>query len=147
MVDTDTNSGYTFPALGRLRMKDIYKTLAEKQKQLELLQREIDALRLAAKILGDESVKTSPEGKPSQPQMAVAVLEANGKPMHVHSIVEQIHKKFGVKIKTNNLAVLLYRYAQRGKHFYKDVRKGNTYGLIRWQAIAPQQEESSRAVQ
>ena len=126
-------------------MKDIYKLLAEKRRQLDLLQREVNALTTAANLLRGE--EPSLDGVlQSQPQMAVALLEANGKPMHVRIIAEQIKKKFKKTVKKNNLGVMLYRYAQRGKHFYKVPGKPNTYGLLKWQAIPGQQEES-RVVQ
>lgn len=134
VIDNLQEDSYTLPVLARLRMKDIYKALQEKQQELEGLQREINALRMAIKILGAEDIPKS-KGKQNQPQMMVAILEANGKPMHVKHIAEQMRKQFKKSIKTNNVSVLLYRYANRGKHFHKVVGKPNTYGLIRWESI------------
>ncbi len=127
-------------------MKDIYNTLAEKQKELERLQREIDALRMAVRILGSEEDTLVAEAAQSQPQMIAAILEASGKPMHVKQLAEQIKRKFKRTVKKTNLGVLLYRYAQRGRRFYKVPGKPNTYGLIKWQALRDQQGES-RVVQ
>lgn len=131
VVDTLHQDDYTLPTLARLRMKDIYNTLKEKQRELVRLQEEIYALQMAARILGAEDVPRA-EGERSQPQMLVAILEANGKPMHVKQIVEEMKKQFKKSVKRNNVSVLLYRYASRGKHFHKVVGKPNTYGLLKW---------------
>lgn len=112
-------------------MKDLYGLLAEKQKQLTELQREVDALLLAVKLLGND--KPIAGEAQSQPQMAVAVLEAHGKPMHVSEIASQISKRFKRSIKKANLSVVLFRYAKRGRHFYKVPGRPNTYGLLKWQ--------------
>ncbi len=114
-------------------MKDIYKTLAEKQKDLTALQREVDALRLAIKLLGDEGTAPIEGQEMSQPKMVVAILQAAHRPMHVKDIAEQMKKKFKLTVKVNNLGVMLYRYAARGRHFVKIINKPNTYGLIEWQ--------------
>ncbi len=131
VIDNLQEGGYALPVLTRLRMKDIYKALQEKQQELEGLQREINALRMAIKILGAENIPKE-GGKQNQPQMMVAILEANGKPMHAKHIAEQMKKQFKKSVKTNNISVLLYRYASRGKHFHKVVGKPNTYGLVKW---------------
>ncbi|MCL4522484.1 MAG: hypothetical protein M1453_03110 [Acidobacteria bacterium] len=112
-------------------MKDIYSVLAEKQKQLNGLQKEIESLRVAARLLTDEHAPSDAENL-SQPQMVVSILEANDKEMHVKDIAEQMKKKFKLDVKRNNLSVLLYRYSSRGRHFYKVIGKANTYGLLKW---------------
>lgn len=123
-------------------MKDIYKLLADKQKQLAELQREVDALRMAAKLLGgDETVS---EDSQSQPQMVIAILEATNKPLHISQIADQMKKRFKKSVKKSNLGVLLYRYAQRGKHFYKVTGKPNTYGLLKWEAMLGAQGREQR---
>ena len=117
-------------------MKDIYSVLHEKQKQLVILQREVDALRLAMKLLGEEKLSDE-DTKLSQPLMAVAILEAMGKPLHVKNIAEQMKKRFKISVKLNNLSVMLYRYATRGRHFFTSSDKPNTYGLLKWEAEEP----------
>jgi hypothetical protein len=126
-------------SIARLRMKDIYKLLAEKRKVLEQVQREVDALTVAANLLRGEEPPSN--GTQSQPQMVVAILEAHAKPMHVNKIVDELRKRFKITVKKSNLGVLLYRYAQRGKNFYKVPNRPNTYGLIKWQAMATSQNE------
>jgi hypothetical protein len=74
--------------------------------------------------------------------MAYAVLDGVGKPMHVSQIALQIKKQFGVAIKNNNLGVMLFRYAKRGKKFYKVEGRKNTYGLIKWQALSERLEDT-----
>jgi len=124
-------------------MKDIYKLLAEKRKELEQLQRDVNALTLAANLLrGEEPVTGEAQ---SQPQMIVAILEAHGKAMHVSKIADEMRKRFKKSVKKSNLGVLLYRYAQRGKNFYKALNKPNTYGLIKWQALATQDNAQAGA--
>ena len=66
--------------------------------------------------------------------MVYSILEEVGKPMHVGQIAERIKKNFGTSIKTPNLGVMLYRYAQREKRFYKVAGKPNTYGLLKWES-------------
>lgn len=120
-------------------MKDIYKLLSEKRRLLEQLQRQVNALTVAANLLRGEEPEA--DGLQSQPQMIVAILEAHGKPLHVSKIAEEMRKQFKKSVKTSNLGVLLYRHAQRGKNFYKVVNRPNTYGLIKRQAMASSQNE------
>ncbi len=113
-------------------MKDIQEVIAEKYQQIEQLRAQISALEKAKQIIEGSSRET--EKPQSQPDMATVVLEEVGKPMHIAQIVEQVRKKYGRSLKANTLGVTLYRYAQRGKRFYKVKAKPNTYGLIKWQA-------------
>ena len=115
-------------------MKDIFKVLSEKQKQLNILQREVDALRVATQLLSDDSASPAGDSEMSQPQMVQAILEAHGKPMHVSEIAQQMKKQYKKTVKVENLAVLLYRYAQRGRRFFKEPNKKNTYGLLKQEA-------------
>jgi len=110
---------------------DIHEAIDEKKKQIDKLEREITALQVAAKILEG----TQPDKSKSQPEMAASILEEAGKPMHVSQLSEQIKKKFGKRIKNNNLGVMLFRYAQRGTRFYKVEGRPNTYGLLVWRPV------------
>ncbi len=111
---------------------DIREAVEERKRQIERLQQEIRTLETAEELL-----KGRPREKPkSQPDMASAILEEIGKPMHVTQIAAQIKTKFGQNVKPNNLGVMLFRYAKRGSRFYKVEGRPNTYGLIKWQQIA-----------
>jgi len=82
-------------------------------------------------------MRGKPREKPkSQPDMANAILDEIGKPMHVTQIAAQIKDRFGQNVKPNNLGVMLFRYAKRGSRFYKVESRPNTYGLIKWQQIS-----------
>jgi hypothetical protein len=37
---------------------------------------------------------------------------------------------------------MLFRYAKRGKKFYKSEEKPNTYGLLKWQRISERLDSS-----
>ncbi len=139
--------GYSALALSRWRMKDIHKLLNEKRKELERLQREVDALAIAAGLLSNERPVGAEVRAQSQPQLVIGILEAVGEPLHIREIVEQLHKKLRKKVKKTNLGVLLYRYAQRGKHFYKVPGKPNTYGLLNWRPLTASHHGDSKAVQ
>jgi hypothetical protein len=119
---------------------NIQEAIDEREKQIRFLQQEIKSLQVAAEILKGKAPTEKPK---TQPEMAYAVLDDVGKPMHVAQIVAQIKKKFAVNIKANNLGVMLFRYAKRGKRFYKVQGRKNTYGLIRWQEISERLEKPS----
>ncbi len=129
-------------------MKDIQEAIAQKEKQIEQLRKEIDALGLAEMILKSSGHDT--EKPQSQPDMIASILEEVGKPMHVAQIAEQMKRRFHRTVKTTNIGVLLYRYAKRASRFYKVQGKPNTYGLVKWQSVAERAEairgESSRAL-
>ena len=129
-------------------MKEIEQALSEKLKQLEQVQREVDTLRSALQIVRDNSGRSPAPILPhSQPQMAVAILEAAGHPLHAKDIASQMRQRFGASVNKVNLGVLLYRYQQRGKHFYKVPGKPNTYGLLKWRPVASLRIGESKAVQ
>jgi len=119
---------------------NIQEAIDEREKQIRFLQQEIKSLLVAAEILKGKAPTEKPK---TQPEMAYAVLDDVGKPMHVTQVVAQIKKKFSVNIKANNLGVMLFRYAKRGKRFYKVQGRKNTYGLIKWQEISERLESSS----
>ncbi len=123
---------------------DILEAIAEKEKQIEQLRREINTLHSAARILDMAERRT--EKAKSQPAMAASILDEIGKPMHVSQIVDQIKKRFRISVKTNTLGVTLYRYAKRNSSFYKVKGKPNTYGLVKWQAPS-ERAESIRGTQ
>jgi len=113
---------------------NIREAIAEKQKLIKRLEQEITALQVAATIL--EGFPVGLLTPKTQPEMAASILEDVGKPMHVEQIAGQIKKSFAATIKTNNLGVMLFRYAKRGNRFYKVKGKPNTYGLIKWQDLS-----------
>jgi hypothetical protein len=117
---------------------DIQDAIDTRKKLILRLQEEISALEKAADILRDKN----PDEKPrTQADMATAVLDEVGRPMHVLQISGQIKKRFQKTIKPNNLGVMLFRYARRKSRFYKVLDRPNTYGLIRWQSIEERMAE------
>jgi len=125
-------------------MKDLHDVLKAKEAQLALLQKEVDALRTATKILADESEK--PRGKKSggklhipvrnevtQPLMIRSVLQEKGQPLHVDKIAVGIKKKYGVKFKPLYLTSIIYRIMKKGKLFRKEAP--NTFGLLEWPPV------------
>jgi hypothetical protein len=122
----------------------IQDAIDDRLKQIKQLEKEIEALQLANEILKG---KVSTEKPKTQPEMAYLVLDDIGKPMHVGQIGLQIKKKFGVTIKLSNLGVMLFRYAKRGKRFYKVQGRKNTYALIKWQELPERIESTSKAIQ
>jgi hypothetical protein len=112
---------------------DIQQAIDERKKKMKRLEEEIAALQRAAKLLDETDALPNSAG--TQADMASAILENAGKPMHVTDLVSQIKKRFGRTIKSNNLGVMLFRYAKRGSKFYKAKGKPNTYGLIKWEEI------------
>ena len=55
-------------------MKNIFDVLRQKEGDLQQLQKEVDALRIAARLLVDDSVPEAP--KP--PRVAAPVVQGNG---------------------------------------------------------------------
>jgi hypothetical protein len=121
---------------------EIQAAIEYRRKQIRELQQEISALERAAEILKGNAKTEKPE---SQPEMAYAVLDDVGKPMHVGQIVSQIKKRFATTVKSNNLGVMLFRYSKRGTRFYKAQGKPNTYGLVKWQEISQRVAAASQA--
>jgi len=119
---------------------DIWQAIEERQKQIKRLEQEITTLQVAAKLLTGDTKTEKPQ---TQPDMANAVLEEVGKSMHVTQIAAQIKKKFGKTVKSNNLGVMLFRYAKRGNRFYKVKGRPNTYGLIKWQDLVERIEAAN----
>jgi len=114
-------------------MRDIADVIAEKNRQIEKLRKDIDALQKAQSIIENTTPET--EKPQSQADMAAAILDEIGKPMHVEKIAEQIKKKFHSTVKKSVLGTVLFRYSRKGKRFYKMEGKPNTYGLNKWQSI------------
>ena len=122
---------------------EIKAAILERQRKIEALQKEIAALEFAESLLAG---KTRSEKPKTQADMASAILEDVGKPMHVGQLVEQIKRIFGESIKSNNLGVMLFRYAKRGNRFYKVQGRPNTYGLVKWQEIKDRLHEVTQQV-
>lgn len=113
-------------------MKDIDQAISQMQDQIRRLEKDISALQRAREILAEKEL--GHEKPKSQPDMVYSVLDEAGKPMHVSQITERVNKIFGLALKATNIGVILFRYAQRGKRFYKVKGKPNTYGLIKWES-------------
>jgi hypothetical protein len=112
-------------------MKNIYEVLRHKELQVQQLKQEIEALKIAAKLITDE--QDSPprtNGQISQPEMMRAVLLESIEPMHVAKIGEAIQRKFKKKIKPVHLSAIIYRHIKSGKSFFKVENKPNTFGLL-----------------
>jgi len=133
-------------------MKNIYDLLRQKEEQLQLLARQVEALRVAAQLMAaEERLLHTPtdEKSPSQPQMVREVLREKGQPMHVSKIADAIKNKYGKRFKPNYLTPVIYRNMKAGKLFFKVEGKPNTFGLREWQ-IGPNPTlplEGQRAVQ
>lgn len=113
-------------------MKQLRELLAEKKKELDRLQQEVQALQIAIGLVGGQENIPEDIGEQSIPQVVAGILEEHGRPMHTRDIYSELHRLGRKKIKKGNLGVLLYRYAQRGRRFYKDMDRPNTYGLLKW---------------
>jgi hypothetical protein len=128
-------------------MKNLHDMLSAKEAQLAQIQKEVDALRIAAKILADESEKPRRKktgaGKTytsniaegtvvTQPLMIRSVLLDKGGPLHVEKIAAGIKKKYGVKLKPLYLTSIIYRIMKKGRLFRKE--GANTFGLLEWPA-------------
>jgi hypothetical protein len=116
-------------------MKSVHITLREKEMQLATLQREVEILRAAARIVGGDRRRPASQrgtGAMSQLQMIREVLLKHGGPLHADKIVESIEKRFNVKLKRTDITSLIYR-AMRGRKFFR--KEGiNTFGLVEWRA-------------
>ena len=119
-------------------MKNIFEILRDKERQLQQLTREVEALRLATRLLAEDGERLSDVDKErlTQPTMIREVLKDKGKPMHVSDIIAAIQKKYRRKFKPVYLTAVLYRCMKKGKIFS---RTGpNTFGLIEWPVTQPQ---------
>lgn len=115
-------------------MKDIVSLLRQKEEQLKLLARQVEALRVAAELMAEEQKLVGGAAEsvtPTQPEMIRAVIQEHGKPMHLSKIAEAIRKKYNKKLKTLYLTSIIYRQIKKGKSFYKEAP--STFGLIEWQ--------------
>lgn len=78
-------------------MKSLHHALREKEKRMVALQREIEVLRAATRIVGGSARVSAPRingRKLSQPQMMRAVLLEHGRPLQVEKLAEAVEKKF-----------------------------------------------------
>lgn len=127
-------------------MKDIFQILQSKQRQLldtardyETLSREVEALKLAARLIADD--KQSANGNElTQPEMIREVLKAKGQPMHITLIGKAIQKKYKKKFKSLYLTSIVYRSMKKGKLFVKT--KPNTFGLLEWQVRESEKKDT-----
>ncbi len=122
-------------------MKNIFEILRQKEQELskartvcQRLEYEVAAIKLTAKLVSGDEVPPAQEAKqPSQVQMIRSVLQEKGAPLHMGEIVEGVKKKYGKRLNPQMMAAVIYRYAKRGKTFYKDSSRANTWGLLDWQ--------------
>jgi hypothetical protein len=112
-------------------MRSIQDTLRDKESELETLEREIEILRAAAKIVAADDQNGSGlrrGGVLSQPQMIRVVLMDRGRPLHVDEIAEAIAKRFKLNLKRTDITPTIYR-AIRNKKLFRKVGT-NTFGLL-----------------
>jgi hypothetical protein len=117
-------------------MKSIYDLLRQKERQLELLAKQVEALRVTAQLMAEEEHllgRTEESAAPSQPQMIREVLLEKNEPMHVRKITAAIREKYNKRLKETYLTSLIYRTMKKGKMFHKVEGKPNTFGLLEWQ--------------
>jgi len=116
-------------------MNEISNLRRQKEEQLKLLAREVEALRIAERLLEDTKQNPTPSdsSSPTQPEMVRVVLAEKGEPMNVPKISDAIRKKFGKKFTVPYLTSILYRAIKKRKLFYKVPDKVGTFGLIEWQ--------------
>lgn len=111
-------------------MKNVYEVIREKELQLQQLKQEVEALKLAAKLLAEEQDKPPRTGDISQAEMIRTVLLESNEPLHVSKIGEAISKKYKKKIKNAHLSAIMYGQTKKGKLFYKVKDHPNTFGLL-----------------
>jgi len=129
-------------------MNDVFSLLRQKEEQLQLLARQVEALRVAAQLIREEErllgKKAEPE-TPSQPEMIRTVLVEYGKPMHVDQLSAAIKKKFRIKLKPLYLTSIIYRLMKAGRLFRKE--GANTFGLLEWPAKSQESKPDTMTVQ
>ena len=116
-------------------MRSILDTLREKELEFELLQREVEILRAAVKIVANEhnGSRSRRRGLLSHPQMIRVVLLAHGRPLHVDKIAQGIEKRFNVTLKRTDITPTIYRAIRNKKLFRKEGT--NTFGLVEWSSM------------
>ena len=129
-IDKYGESVYDSP-LRHERMKELREILTNKEAQLSKLQHDIEILRTAIGLVEREQKVTQKIEERSVPQLAAAILEEAGKPLHTHEIRMGILFS-GRQISKESLSSALFQYSKRKKTFYKVSDKPNTYGLRRW---------------
>lgn len=132
-------------------MRNLHDTLREKERQLAQLQREVEALRTAAKILTEENDKAGGSLADatnattlSQPQMIRSVLLEKGRAMHVSKISDAIKKKYKVRLKSLYLTSIIYRHIKRGGQVFRK-EGGNTFGLLEWPPATHQEVKGAES--
>jgi DNA repair exonuclease SbcCD ATPase subunit len=102
-----------------------------KQRLRETLQREMETHRTALQTLtGNEQAIN---GDVPLPEMILSILKAHGTPLHVSEIRNDLKRRYNKEVTRQKLESLLYRYAKRGRNFYKVYGRPNSYGLLEWQ--------------
>jgi hypothetical protein len=130
-------------------MKNLHDTLREKERQLAELQKEVEALRTAAKILTEESDRPGASlveaAAPSQPQMIKTVLLEKGRAMHVTKISDAIKKKYRVRLKPPYITSIIYRHIKKGGQVFRK-EGGNAFGLLEWPPATHQDLKAGNSV-
>jgi hypothetical protein len=111
------------------------EAIARKQAEHARVQRELDVLLQAKKLMKDMGVVDTDEDKskkPSQPQMVEDILRERNQPMHVKAIAQALSIRAGKQISSDYVSALIYRDAKRNKRFRKVEGAPNTFGLLEW---------------
>ena len=113
-------------------MKNIFDVLRTKEAQLQQLEQEVAALRLAARLLSDEQeARTSKSHEPiTQPEMIRSVMLEADQPMHSSAIGEALQRKYKKKIKPTHIVAIIYRCIKNNRLFYKVEDKSGTFYLL-----------------
>ncbi len=116
-------------------MKNPYEILRQKETELARLQREVEALRIAIKLLAEETDFKAAQktGELTQAEMIMAILEEADHPMHISDIAIALDKKYSKKYPPPHLTSTIYRYMKQKKFFRKE-KKPATFGLVEWPA-------------
>ena len=75
-------------------MKNLYDVLAQKEHQLQQLQKEVEALRLAARILSEQESGTSSAAVSAPPQAVDAYRKPDAAAAGFAPAREMAHKQF-----------------------------------------------------
>lgn len=123
---------------------DLDEIITRKQTELARVQRELEALILARRLMKEATTTQAADTgskKSSQPEMIEITLREYGRPMHVKEIAKVVSKKAGKKLKPDYLSSVIYRYLKLGKRFRKVAGAPNTFALLD-APITPAEQQS-----
>jgi hypothetical protein len=131
-------------------MTDLALAIQKKEAEIARLTEELQTLRRAAAILEEGDIPISGgtitvrDGKAlTQSLMTREVLEEAETPLHIAEIIKRVQVKYGRVLQAPSLQAILYKYAQRGAHFYKVEGVPNTYGLLSRRAPHMRKKDSA----